>query len=77
MLTQVHKDALWMLENLGVGCKQPDMQDAFRKFESQGEAIIYEDRIYLTNSLVERCLSTTPVAPQSQRSHGLWRRPRI
>ncbi len=60
MLTQVHKDALWMLENLGVGCKQPDMQDAFRKFESQGEAIIYEDRIYLTNSLVERCLSTTP-----------------
>jgi trimethylamine:corrinoid methyltransferase-like protein len=60
MLTQVHKDALWILENLGVGCKQPDMQDAFRKFESQGEAIIYEDRIYVTGSLVERCLSTTP-----------------
>jgi len=60
MLTQVHKDALWMLENLGVGCKQPDMQDAFRKFETQGEAIIYEDRIYITSSLVERCLSTTP-----------------
>ncbi len=60
MLTQVHKDALWILENLGVGCKQPDMQDAFRKFEPQGEAILYEDRIYLTSSLVERCLSTTP-----------------
>ena len=60
MLTQVHKDALWILENLGVGCKQPDMQDAFRKFESQGEAIIYEDRIYVTSGLVERCLSTTP-----------------
>jgi len=25
MLLQVHQDAFWILENLGVGCKQPDM----------------------------------------------------
>ncbi|MGD8970782.1 MAG: hypothetical protein PVG01_05200, partial [Desulfobacterales bacterium] len=25
MLLKVHEDALWVLENLGVGCKQPDM----------------------------------------------------
>jgi len=60
MLTQVHKDALWMLENLGVGCKQPEMQEVFRRFESDGEAIVYDDRIYITSSLVERCLTTVP-----------------
>ncbi len=60
MLTQVHKDALWILENLGVGCKQPEMQAAFRKFENEGLAILYEDRIYITKDLVERCLSTVP-----------------
>ena len=41
MLTQVHKDALWILENLGVGCKQPEMQEVFRRFESDGEAIVF------------------------------------
>lgn len=60
MLTQVHKDALWILENLGVGCKQPEMQEVFRRFESDGEAIVYDDRIYITSSLVERCLTTVP-----------------
>ena len=25
MLLQVHQDALWILENLGVGCKQPEI----------------------------------------------------
>ena len=60
MLKQVHQDALWMLENLGVGCKQPYMVEAFRRYEDLGEAYVYEDRIYVMNSLVEKCLSTTP-----------------
>jgi len=60
MLFRVHQDALWMLENLGVGCKQPYMVEAFRRYESLGEAYVYEDRIYLMNSLVEKCLETTP-----------------
>ncbi|SPD76460.1 conserved hypothetical protein [uncultured Desulfobacterium sp.] len=60
MLLQVHQDALWMLENLGVGCKHPEMQAAFQGFESDGEAIVYEDRIFLTSALVERCLKTVP-----------------
>ena len=56
MLLQVHEDALWILENLGVGCKQPDMQEVFRKFEADGLAYQYEDRIYVTRDLVEKCL---------------------
>ncbi|MBW1827925.1 MAG: trimethylamine methyltransferase family protein [Deltaproteobacteria bacterium] len=60
MLFKVHEDALWILENLGVGCKQPDMQAAFRKFENEGLAILYEDRIYITKDLVERCLTSVP-----------------
>ena len=52
MLMQAHKDALWMLENLGVGCKQPEIQEMFRKFESDGAAVIYENRIYVTSDLV-------------------------
>ncbi len=60
MLQQVHQDALWMLENLGVGCKQPDMLKVFQQFEAQGEAIVYDNRVYVTNSLVERCLTTVP-----------------
>ena len=31
MLLQVHQDSLWMLENMGVGCSQPDMLAAFRR----------------------------------------------
>ena len=60
MLMQAHKDALWMLENLGVGCKQPEIQEVFRKFESDGAAVIYENRIYVTSDLVEKCLETVP-----------------
>ena len=60
MLLQAHEDALWMLENLGVGCKQPEIQDVFRKFEADGLAVIYEDRVYVTSGLVEQCLKTTP-----------------
>jgi trimethylamine--corrinoid protein Co-methyltransferase len=60
MLMQAHEDALWMLENLGVGCKQPEIQEVFRKFESDGKAVIYEDRIYVTSDLVEKCLETVP-----------------
>ena len=60
MLKQVHADALWMLENMGVGCTQPEIQQAFRRFEPDGEALFHENRIYLSESLVERCLSTVP-----------------
>ena len=60
MLFQAHQDALWMLENLGVGCKQPEIRDVFRKFEADGLAVIYEERIYVTSGLVEQCLKTTP-----------------
>jgi len=60
MLMQAHEDALWMLENLGVGCKQPEIQEVFRKFESDGAAIIYDNRIYVTTGLVEKCIETVP-----------------
>jgi trimethylamine:corrinoid methyltransferase-like protein len=60
MLIQVHEDALWMLENFGVRCRQPDIQRAFQEFASQGQAIVYEDRIYLTSQLIEHCLSSVP-----------------
>lgn len=60
MLFKVHEDALWMLENMGVGCRQPYITEAFRRYESMGEAFVYEDRIYLMNTLVERCLKTVP-----------------
>ncbi|MBN2062207.1 MAG: trimethylamine methyltransferase family protein [Deltaproteobacteria bacterium] len=60
MLTQVHQDAGWILENLGVGCAQPEIQAAFKPFESDGEAIVYEDRIYITTGLIERCLDSVP-----------------
>jgi trimethylamine:corrinoid methyltransferase-like protein len=60
MLMQVHQDALWMLENLGVGCSQPVIQKAFQKFEAQGQAIVYENRIYLTAELITNCLSSVP-----------------
>ena len=58
MLFRVHQDALWMLENLGVGCKQPYIVEAFRQYEGHGEAYVYEDRIYVMNDLVEKCLAT-------------------
>jgi trimethylamine:corrinoid methyltransferase-like protein len=60
MLFHSHEDALWILENLGVGCRQPEIQKAFRRFESEGSAVLYEDRIYITSDLVQRCLKTVP-----------------
>lgn len=60
MLQRVHEDALWILENLGVGCKQPEIQKAFQEFEAQGLAVVYDERVYVTNALVEQCLAKTP-----------------
>jgi trimethylamine--corrinoid protein Co-methyltransferase len=60
MLLQVHQDSLWILENLGVGCKQTEIQETFQKFSEEGQAIVYEDRIYITKELVEQCLKTVP-----------------
>lgn len=60
MLLQVHKDAFWILENLGVGCKQPDMLAAFQKYEADGLAVVHEGRVYVMQALVEKCLETVP-----------------
>ena len=60
MLFQVHRDALWIMENLGVGCIQPDIQTAFRECEMEDLAYIHEGRIYVTSELVNRALSTVP-----------------
>lgn len=60
MLLRVHQDALWMLENLGVGCKQPEIQAAFQKFEKDGLAFVYEDRIFVTEVLARKCLAQVP-----------------
>ncbi len=60
MLLKVHDDALWILENFGVECKQPEIQEKFRQFEAEGLAVVYENRIYIMNDLVEKCLKTVP-----------------
>jgi trimethylamine---corrinoid protein Co-methyltransferase len=60
MLLRSHEDALWILENLGVGCKQPEIQKAYKALEEEGAAFVHENRIYLTSELVRRCLSTVP-----------------
>lgn len=60
MLLRVHQDALWILENLGVGCRQPEILEAFRAVEEEGAAVVFEERIYIMSDLVERCLGTTP-----------------
>lgn len=60
MLLRVHEDALWILENFGVGCKQPDIQAVFQQFEADGLAVVYDDRVFATSELVERCLTTVP-----------------
>lgn len=60
MLWQVHEDAKWMLENLGVGCKQPGILEAFAQYMEDGRAIVYENRIYLTTDLVDQCLESVP-----------------
>lgn len=60
MLMQVHQDALWILENLGVGCRHPGIQGAFQQHESTGKAIMYENRIYVTSDLITACLEKVP-----------------
>ena len=60
MLMQVHQDALWIIENLGVGCRHLEIQDLFQKYESTGKAIVYEDRIHATSELVTACLEKVP-----------------
>ena len=60
MLQQVHLDALWILENLGIGCKEPRILEVFKKLEDEGLAAVYEDRVYAMSELVEKCLRTVP-----------------
>jgi trimethylamine---corrinoid protein Co-methyltransferase len=60
MLLKVHEDALWILENMGVGCKQPDILNLFKKYEDNGLAVVYDDRIYLMEDLVKQCLESVP-----------------
>ncbi|MFO8084336.1 MAG: trimethylamine methyltransferase family protein [Desulfobacterales bacterium] len=60
MLLKVHEDALWILENMGVGCKQPDILEVFKKYENDGQAVVYDDRIYIMNDLVNKCLESVP-----------------
>ena len=60
MLQRVHLDALWILENLGVGCKEPRILEAFKKLEGDGLAVVYENRVYAMSGLVEKCLRTVP-----------------
>jgi trimethylamine:corrinoid methyltransferase-like protein len=71
MLLQVHEDALWMLENMGVGCRHPEMLAVFRGFEDDGRALVHEERVYLSADFVRHCLAGVPgiddffVPPQS------------
>jgi trimethylamine---corrinoid protein Co-methyltransferase len=60
MLLKVHEDALWILENMGVGCKQPDILNLFKKYEDNGLAVVYDNRIYLMNDLITECLKSVP-----------------
>ena len=60
MLLKVHEDALWILENIGVGCKQPDIWRLFKEREKDGQAVVYENRIYIMNDLVNQCLENVP-----------------
>jgi len=55
MLMQTHQDALWMLENLGVGCRQPEILEAFQQYVTDERVIIYENRVYITADLVKQC----------------------
>ena len=57
MLMKVHEDALWMLENVGVGCRQPDMLEAYRQYEADGKAVVYYNRVYITSALIKECLA--------------------
>jgi len=60
MLGRVHEDALWILENLGVRCAQPEIRAAFRAREEEGLAVVLEDRIHVMRDLAAACLALTP-----------------
>ncbi len=60
MLLKVHEDALWILENIGVGCNHPDILDLFKNHEKDGLAVVYDHRIYLMEDLVKQLLETVP-----------------
>lgn len=60
MLMQTHADALWILENIGVGCRQPEIVAVFKQHEADGRAILYEDRVFITADLVRQCLDSVP-----------------
>jgi trimethylamine:corrinoid methyltransferase-like protein len=60
MLLQVHEDALWIMENMGVGCRQTDILNAFKQYEDQGMAVVYENRVYIMEDLAKKCLETVP-----------------
>jgi trimethylamine--corrinoid protein Co-methyltransferase len=62
MLARVHLDALWILENIGVGCGHPDILDIFSRFEGEGKAVVHDGRIYITADLVTESLRTVPSA---------------
>jgi trimethylamine--corrinoid protein Co-methyltransferase len=60
MLYRAHLDALWILENIGVRCQNKAIIELFQKLEADGKAILYDNRIYLTQDLVTECLATVP-----------------
>jgi len=60
MLIRVHEDAIWMLESLGVGCTHPVILKIYEKFEEEGLAIFFEDRIYITSDLLFKSLESVP-----------------
>ncbi len=60
MLMQTHRDAVWILENLGVHCRQPQILSAFQQFEERGQVFVHENRIYITEELLSQVLKTIP-----------------
>ena len=49
MLARVHQDALWILENLGIGCKYPDIVAAFDAAYKKGAIQHYMETGQLEN----------------------------
>ncbi len=60
MLLKSQQDALWMLENFGVACTQPEIVQAFQEHEARGQAFVHENRIYIMPELVQECLQQAP-----------------
>ncbi|MBK5099420.1 MAG: trimethylamine methyltransferase family protein, partial [Desulfobacteraceae bacterium] len=42
------------------GCAQPEIQAVFQRFEAEGLAVAYDNRVFVTADLVEQCLQTVP-----------------